>query len=86
MKATITSKGQITIPLKIRERLGLKAGHQLDFDENAPFVKAVKVVNENAWKKARGIGRRRLPAADAKAWLDQTRGPVELPPADGAKR
>jgi AbrB family looped-hinge helix DNA binding protein len=80
MKATLTSKGQITIPLKIRRRLGLKAGQQLDFDENTPFLKAVKVVDENAWKKARGIGRRRLPATDAEDWLEQTRGPVELPP------
>ncbi len=86
MKATLTSKGQITIPLKIRKRLGLKAGHQLDFDETAPFVKAVKVVHEDAWKKVRGIGRERHPAAETKAWLDQTRGPVELPPANHEKR
>lgn len=86
MKATLTSKGQITIPLKIRRRLGLKAGHQLDFDETVPFLKAVKVVDESAWKKARGIGRKRLPAADTKAWLDQTRGAVELPPANRRKK
>ena len=42
MKATLTSKGQITIPLKMRRRLGLKADYQLDLDETAPFVKAVK--------------------------------------------
>lgn len=81
MKATLTSKGQITIPLGIRRRLGLKPGQQLDFDEATPFVKAVKVVDESAWKKARGIGRKRLPAASTKDWLNQTRGPVELPPA-----
>ena len=85
MKATLTSKGQITIPLKIRRRLGLKAGQQLDFDENAPFVKAIKVVNESAWEKARGIGRKRIPAPSAKDWLDQTRGPVELPPIRGKR-
>ncbi len=31
MIATITSKGQITVPLPVREKLGLKPGHQLDF-------------------------------------------------------
>ena len=79
MKATLTSKGQITIPLKIRERLALKAGQQLDFDENAPFLKAVKVVDEDAWRKVRGIGKKRLPVSGTMEWLDETRGPVELP-------
>jgi AbrB family looped-hinge helix DNA binding protein len=81
MKATLTSKGQITIPLKIRRRLGLKPGQQLEFDEHAPFLKAVKVVDERAWKKVRGIGRKRGPALNTQDWLDQTRGPIELPPA-----
>jgi AbrB family looped-hinge helix DNA binding protein len=80
MRATLTSKGQITIPLKIRQRLGLKTGQKLDFDENTPFLKAVKVVNEKAWEQARGIGKRRLPAKGTKDWLEQTRGPVKLPP------
>jgi len=31
MIATLTSKGQITVPLPVRETLGLKQGHQLDF-------------------------------------------------------
>lgn len=30
--ATMTSKNQVTIPREIRERLGLKQGHQLAFD------------------------------------------------------
>lgn len=29
--ATLTSKGQITVPLPVRERLGLKAGDRVDF-------------------------------------------------------
>jgi antitoxin PrlF len=29
--ATMTSKGQVTVPADIRERLGLKAGDRLDF-------------------------------------------------------
>jgi AbrB family looped-hinge helix DNA binding protein len=79
MKATLTSKGQITIPLKIRERLGLKPGQQLEFDETAPFLKAVKVVDQQAWEKVRGMGKKRLPAESVTDWLEHTRGPVELP-------
>lgn len=30
--ATITSKGQITIPKKIREKLGLKPGDKIEFE------------------------------------------------------
>jgi len=33
MKAMITSKGQITIPLRIWQKFHFKAGDQLEFDE-----------------------------------------------------
>jgi AbrB family looped-hinge helix DNA binding protein len=33
--ATVTSKGQITIPVKVREALGLKPGVRVDFYKNA---------------------------------------------------
>jgi AbrB family looped-hinge helix DNA binding protein len=42
MKATITSKGQITIPARLRPRLNLKAGQVLEFDESAPYLKATR--------------------------------------------
>jgi AbrB family looped-hinge helix DNA binding protein len=32
--ATITSKGQVTIPKKIRDKLGLKPGDKVDFEVN----------------------------------------------------
>jgi AbrB family looped-hinge helix DNA binding protein len=50
--ATITSKGQITIPLAIRERLGLKAGDQIDFDEKASLLIGRRAVNKNEWLSA----------------------------------
>ncbi|MBA2593769.1 MAG: AbrB/MazE/SpoVT family DNA-binding domain-containing protein [Pseudomonadota bacterium] len=32
MLATLTSKGQVTLPKEIRDKLGLKAGSKLDFE------------------------------------------------------
>jgi AbrB family looped-hinge helix DNA binding protein len=51
MIATITSKGQITIPLAIRERLGLKAGDQIDFDEQASVLLGRRVIDREQWNK-----------------------------------
>ncbi|MFO7818113.1 MAG: AbrB/MazE/SpoVT family DNA-binding domain-containing protein [Thermodesulfobacteriota bacterium] len=42
MQATLTSKGQVTLPKKIREKLGLSAGDQIEFfledDQNVRLV------------------------------------------------
>jgi AbrB family looped-hinge helix DNA binding protein len=51
MTATITSKGQITIPLRVRQKLNLKTGDQLEFDETAPVLTARRVVKRAAWEK-----------------------------------
>lgn len=32
--ATVTSKGQITIPIEVRKKLGLKSGDQINFFED----------------------------------------------------
>jgi AbrB family looped-hinge helix DNA binding protein len=78
MKATLTSKGQITIPVEIRRRLRLEPGQVLDFDENAPYLKAVPVFDEEAMRSVLGCAKGALGQGSAE-WLEQTRGPAEPP-------
>lgn len=80
MKATLTSKGQITIPIGIRERLRLKPGDILDFDEEVPFLKATKAIPPEAWEKFGAAWTDPFPGGTVAEALDELRGPVELPP------
>ena len=73
MKATLTSKGQITVPAKIRRKLGLQPGQVLDFDEDSPYLKAVPVFDEDAMRSVLGCAEGKLGMTTEK-WLDETRG------------
>lgn len=79
MQATLTSKGQITIPIDVRKRLHLKPGDILEFDETAPFLKATKTIPPQAWEE---FGRAATDPWSGRGILevmDELRGPVELP-------
>jgi AbrB family looped-hinge helix DNA binding protein len=76
MKATLTSKGQITIPTAIRRRLGLQPGQILEFDEEAPYLLAVPVFDEEAMRALVGCTRGRL-GKTSDEWLNETRGRVD---------
>ena len=80
MKATVTSKGQITIPLEIRRKLRLHPGTVLDFDEAADHLKGVKRVNPERAHAIIGIAKEELAGKTTLKWLEELRGPLQLPP------
>src|SRR5436190_3139443 len=79
MKATVTSKGQITIPLPIRRKLQLHRGTVLDFDENADHLKATKSANAERMHAVIGIAKKELTGRSVAEWLDVLRGPADIP-------
>jgi antitoxin PrlF len=55
MKSTVSEKGQVTIPKRIRERLGIRAGEVLDFEEDHGRLVATKVATRDAVDELFGV-------------------------------
>ena len=61
--ATLTSKGQITLPVAVRAALGLSAGHQVDFVARGDSFILVPVLSDVTALKGRFAGRVRTPVS-----------------------
>lgn len=59
--------------MAIRRRLGLQPGQVPEFDENAPWIGAGPLFDEEAMRGVMGCTRGRL-AKTADEWLAETRG------------
>jgi len=79
MQATLTSKGQITIPIHVRNRLRLKPGDVLEFDETAPFLKATKTIPAEAWEQFGKAASDQWEGMSVLEIMNELRGPVALP-------
>ena len=79
MHATLTSKGQITLPVAIRRKLGLEAGDVLEFDETVTYIMARKPFDREKMRAAIGRGKARKPARSSAEWIEELRGPVVHP-------
>jgi AbrB family looped-hinge helix DNA binding protein len=74
-KSKISSKGQITLPIEIRERLGVKEGDSVKFVVDTDGYTVVLPVRENKDVFAQFIGVARLPPEyeDSVAWVRDMR-------------
>jgi AbrB family looped-hinge helix DNA binding protein len=71
----VTTKGQVTIPQRIREKLGIVPSTEVDFVEEKNKVFIVKkkgaATNKSAFRKARGIASVRMTTDEI---MELTRG------------
>ncbi len=75
MKTTVSEKGQITIPKRLRDRLGLRPGTILDFEEAGGRLVGRKLVPADHLEELVGI----LDLPDGvDAFVRGTRGPGPL--------
>lgn len=75
MATTVTSKGQVTIPKVVRDRLGIKPGNAVDFrmepDGKVVLLKVGAEVVKNPLDKWRGIAG---PGPSTDKIMEMTRG------------
>jgi len=55
MKATVSGKGQVTIPKALRQRLGIRPGQALEFREESGSLVATKVSAADPVESVYGI-------------------------------
>lgn len=74
MKAVVSEKGQVTIPKKLRDRLGIRPGQLLEFDEEGGNLVARKATVQNPVDAVYGIIDL---SRGTDAFLAQLRGEIE---------
>ena len=72
MKATVSEKGQVTIPKKIRDRLGIRKGQVLEFETRDGLLVGRKAQAENPVSAVYGI--LKLENFDVDAAINEMRG------------
>ena len=71
MKARVAERGQVTIPKRLRERLGVKPGTVLEFSEDHGRLIAVKSGGADSVAEVLGCLQKKL---DTDATMAQLRG------------
>jgi AbrB family looped-hinge helix DNA binding protein len=76
-KARITSKGQVTLPKKLRDALGLRAGDEIEFIQEGNTYRVRKVLVGDPFAPWIGFAKH-LKGIDVDELIDEMRGPVDL--------
>lgn len=72
MKSRVGERGQVTIPKVMRERLGIRSGAQVEFEEHEDFLLLRKMDDSDALESLRGLVDWR---GSVDEYLVETRGP-----------
>ncbi len=78
MSTLVTTKGQVTIPKKLRDRYGIRAGALIDFVVGPDGIQLRKVVKREG-KGVLGCLKNKLSGHSISALLDDLRGEVVVP-------
>jgi AbrB family looped-hinge helix DNA binding protein len=73
-KAKVTSKGQITIPHYVRERLGLRPGDEVEFVEERGVYRLHRVVPDDYLKEWVGFLKKELGGRSSDEIVREMRG------------
>ena len=75
MKSKVTDRGQITIPMQLRRRMGILPGQLLEFREEEGHIAVLKVLDEDPVGAVYGI----LPndGRTTDEIVERLRGPVD---------
>lgn len=77
MQATLTAEALDFIPAPIRQKLKLKTGTVLEFDETTPFLKATPAFNVDDMMSCIGVAKGKYDGLSTADYLDATRGKAE---------
>lgn len=75
MKTTVSEKGQITIPKRVRDSLGVRAGDVLELKEVDGSFVATKITQGRTFRSLVGLLNN---PSSSDEFLDEIRGPAEL--------
>jgi len=78
MATLVTTKGQVTIPKKLRDRYGIRPGVLVDFVADSDGIHLRKAARKEK-ESVLGCLRRELTGRKVSALLDDLRGEMDLP-------